>query len=79
MNSIQDYYQISDLLATSGQPTAQQFLLIAQAGYHAVINLAMSSSTNTYYFRQINVVYPIKNCCKQIAYCFTDMKIVFIA
>ncbi|HEY9770801.1 MAG TPA: hypothetical protein V6C71_20310 [Coleofasciculaceae cyanobacterium] len=42
-------HQISDLLATSQQPTAQQFSLIAQAGYYAVINLAMSSSTNTYY------------------------------
>ena len=46
IETIRDYYQISDFLATSGQPTAQQFLLIAQAGYHAVINLAMSSSTN---------------------------------
>lgn len=46
MKNIQNYYQISDLLATSGQPTVQQFSLIAQAGYHAVINLALSSSTN---------------------------------
>ena len=46
MNSIRDYYQISDRLATSGQPTSQQFELIKEAGYQAIINLAMSCSTN---------------------------------
>jgi len=46
MQTIQNYYQISDRLATSGQPTSEQFQLIAQADYHVVINLALSSSTN---------------------------------
>ena len=46
MKSIRDYYQISDRLATSGQPTPQEFALIAQAGYQTVINLATTSSTN---------------------------------
>lgn len=46
MNSILGYYQINDRLATSGQPTSEQFKLIADDGYQAVINLAMSTSTN---------------------------------
>ncbi|WP_319419910.1 protein tyrosine phosphatase family protein [Pleurocapsa sp. FMAR1] len=46
MNNIQDYYQISDRLATSGQPTQEQFELIANSGYQIIINLAMSTSTN---------------------------------
>ena len=33
-------------MATSGQPTRQQFELIKEAGYQIVINLAMSCSTN---------------------------------
>lgn len=46
MKNIRDYHQISDRLATSGQPTPQEFSLISQAGYQVVINLATSSSTN---------------------------------
>ena len=46
ISQIQNYYQISDRLATSGQPTADEFALIAQAGYKIIINLAMSCSTN---------------------------------
>lgn len=46
INEIADYYQISDRLATSGQPTAEQFKLIAQSGYKIIVNLAMSCSTN---------------------------------
>lgn len=46
MKNVQDYYQIGDSLATSGQPTPQEFEQIAQAGYQVVINLATSSSTN---------------------------------
>ncbi|MEY2856869.1 MAG: hypothetical protein RLZZ74_1181 [Cyanobacteriota bacterium] len=46
IQTIRDYYQISDRLATSGQPTPQQFAFIAQAGYQVVINLATSNSTN---------------------------------
>ena len=46
MKSISDYYQINQNLATSGQPTPEQFQLIADAGYQIIINLAMSISTN---------------------------------
>lgn len=46
LKEIADYYQISDRLATSGQPTAKQFELIAQSGYKLIVNLAMSCSTN---------------------------------
>jgi len=46
IETISDYYQISDRLATSGQPTPAEFKLIAQAGYEVVINLATSRSTN---------------------------------
>lgn len=46
IKSIRDYYQISDSLGTSGQPTPQEFSLIAQAGYRVIINLATSNSTN---------------------------------
>ncbi|MBE9045364.1 protein tyrosine phosphatase family protein [Pleurocapsales cyanobacterium LEGE 10410] len=53
IEKIRDYYPINleksdkaDSLATSGQPTPKQFSLIAQAGYQAVINLALPSSTD---------------------------------
>jgi protein tyrosine phosphatase (PTP) superfamily phosphohydrolase (DUF442 family) len=46
IETIRDYYQINDRLATSGQPTPQEFASIAQAGYQAIINLATSRSTN---------------------------------
>lgn len=38
---ILNYYPISENLATSGQPTEDQFQKIADAGYEIVINLAM--------------------------------------
>lgn len=41
-----NYYQIDDRLATSGQPTAEQFQLIADAGFQILINLAPCSSSN---------------------------------
>jgi protein tyrosine phosphatase (PTP) superfamily phosphohydrolase (DUF442 family) len=46
IETIGDYYQISDRLGTSGQPTPPEFASIAQAGYQVVINLATSNSTN---------------------------------
>lgn len=46
IKSIQNYYQVSDRLGTSGQPTPEQFELIKNAGYQVIINLAMSCSTN---------------------------------
>jgi len=47
--SIQDivnYRQISETLASSGQPEESQFKEIAAAGYEFVINLAMPNSDN---------------------------------
>jgi protein tyrosine phosphatase (PTP) superfamily phosphohydrolase (DUF442 family) len=46
IETIRDYYQINEHLATSGQPTPEEFADIAQAGYQAIINLATSRSTN---------------------------------
>ena len=46
MKEILNYYRVSDKIATSGQPTAEQFCSIAQDGYKLVINLALTSSTN---------------------------------
>jgi len=46
IETIDNYYQVNDYLATSGQPTPQQFTLIAEAGYRVIINLATSRSTN---------------------------------
>lgn len=44
--NIQDYYQINHRLASSGQPTPEQFAAIADAEYQIIVNLATSSSTN---------------------------------
>ncbi|MCX4026885.1 protein tyrosine phosphatase family protein [Endozoicomonas sp. SM1973] len=41
MNSIKNYIQLRDNIATSGQPKRGQFQIIADAGYETVINLAM--------------------------------------
>jgi len=43
INEIYNYLQIEDLFATSGQPSEAQFLLIREAGYETVINLAPTS------------------------------------
>lgn len=39
-----NYYQITEKVGTSGQPSKEQFADIAQMGYEAVINLAMHDS-----------------------------------
>ncbi|WP_258040702.1 protein tyrosine phosphatase family protein [Pseudanabaena sp. BC1403] len=39
-----NFLQISDKLATAGQPTIKQFRSIADAGYETVINLALPTS-----------------------------------
>ncbi|PZU96418.1 MAG: phosphatase [Pseudanabaena sp.] len=44
MAEILDFLWISDQIATSGQPTVDQFRLIADAGYEVVINLALPTS-----------------------------------
>ena len=46
IEEIRDYHPINHRLATSGQPTPEQFSEIAKAGYRAIINLALSTSTN---------------------------------
>lgn len=43
LQDIYNYLPIPDLYATSGQPDEAQIRLIADAGYHAVINLAPTS------------------------------------
>jgi protein tyrosine phosphatase (PTP) superfamily phosphohydrolase (DUF442 family) len=41
LESIPDYYSLSDHLATAGQPGADHFDLIARAGFQVVINLGL--------------------------------------
>jgi len=41
---VKNYYQVNESLATSGQPKEEEFNEIAQAGYEAIINLAVPSS-----------------------------------
>ncbi len=44
MTEIRNFVQMSEAIGTSGQPTVKQFDEIAQAGYSAVVNLAMHDS-----------------------------------
>jgi len=44
MNKPYKYFQITDNVCTSGQPTEEQFSDMSAAGYEAVINLAMHDS-----------------------------------
>lgn len=44
MEDILNFYQSTDRIATAGQPSAGQFREIAEAGYKAVINIAMHDS-----------------------------------
>ena len=46
LNDIYNYLPISEHLATAGQPTAEQFATIRQAGFDLVVNLALPTSTN---------------------------------
>lgn len=46
LEEIYNYLQISDGMATSGQPTVEQFGAIKQAGYEVVVNLALVDSPN---------------------------------
>jgi protein tyrosine phosphatase (PTP) superfamily phosphohydrolase (DUF442 family) len=46
IEEIPDFLQISDQLATSGQPTIDQYPAIAAAGYQVVINLGLLNSPN---------------------------------
>jgi protein tyrosine phosphatase (PTP) superfamily phosphohydrolase (DUF442 family) len=46
LQQIEAFLPISNTIATSGQPTTEQFADIASAGYSLVINLATPASTN---------------------------------
>ena len=46
MEDIYNYVKVSDSIATSGQPTKEQFLAIKDSGYQIVVNLALPTSTN---------------------------------
>jgi protein tyrosine phosphatase (PTP) superfamily phosphohydrolase (DUF442 family) len=46
LEQLTNYYPISPLILTAGQPTAEQIALIGQAGCDVVINLARPSSPN---------------------------------
>ena len=44
---ILNYFLVSENLATSGQPSKEQFKQIAEAGYDVLINLAMPDHENS--------------------------------
>lgn len=46
VENILNYIQVSDRIASSGQPEDRQFKDIAEAGYKAIVNLAMPNSEN---------------------------------
>jgi protein tyrosine phosphatase (PTP) superfamily phosphohydrolase (DUF442 family) len=46
LSDILNYRSISDKLATSGQPTVEEFTLISRAGYPTILNLAPQNSSN---------------------------------
>jgi hypothetical protein len=46
IEDIINFLQLSDRLATAGQPTIELYPAIAAAGYQVVINLALTDSPN---------------------------------
>jgi protein tyrosine phosphatase (PTP) superfamily phosphohydrolase (DUF442 family) len=46
IEDIYNFLQLSDRIATAGQPTIEQYPKIATAGYQVVINLALKESAN---------------------------------
>ena len=46
LDSIFNFLQLSDRVATAGQPTEKQFLSVKDAGYQVVINLAPQTAEN---------------------------------
>ena len=46
MEYIYNYLKISESIATSGQPTKEQFSAIKDSGYQTIVNLALPTSTN---------------------------------
>jgi len=47
IETIINHVDVTDRIASSGQPGIEQFKDISDAGYDAVINLVMSNSENT--------------------------------
>jgi len=52
---IYKFFRINDHLATSGQPTPEQFVDIAMQHYQLIINLAEFDSTNAIYNEEVIV------------------------
>jgi protein tyrosine phosphatase (PTP) superfamily phosphohydrolase (DUF442 family) len=46
MEDIYNFLKISDTIATSGQPTLEQFSAIKKAGYQVIVNIALPESPN---------------------------------
>jgi protein tyrosine phosphatase (PTP) superfamily phosphohydrolase (DUF442 family) len=46
LEQIYNYEKVTEQIGSSGQPTRDQFGLIKEAGYDAVINLALATSDN---------------------------------
>lgn len=46
MENIYNFLQLSNSIATSGQPTKEEFALIKEAGYQVIVNLALPESPN---------------------------------
>jgi protein tyrosine phosphatase (PTP) superfamily phosphohydrolase (DUF442 family) len=46
IDGIYNYVQLSEAIATAGQPTAAQFAAIRNAHYDLIVNLALPTSTN---------------------------------
>ncbi|MBW4558345.1 MAG: protein tyrosine phosphatase family protein [Trichormus sp. ATA11-4-KO1] len=46
LEEIYNFLNISDVIATSGQPTAKQLVRISESGFQVIINLALPTSDN---------------------------------
>jgi protein tyrosine phosphatase (PTP) superfamily phosphohydrolase (DUF442 family) len=46
LSEIYGFRALSDMLGTAGQPTEEQFKAVREAGYEAVVNLALPTSDN---------------------------------
>lgn len=46
LNRILNFAQLDQYIATSGQPTEQQFITISNHGFDVVVNLALPNSSN---------------------------------
>ena len=45
LEGIYNFFLLNDHIASAGQPTADEFTAVQKAGYHVVINLATTDST----------------------------------